>query len=98
MSKFIKTKCGSLVNVDSISSIQQRKTNINDDLVLIEYIIKNNQEQEFIYNSSYFHYSIEENEGYICEDGFCYHTINEIMEFIRNTNKYLLKSKVKYNF
>ena len=98
MSKFIQTQCDSLVNVDTISSIQKRKTNINDDLVLIEYIIKNNKKQEFVYNRSYFDYSIEQNEDYICEDGFCYYTINEIVDFIENTNSYLLKSKVKYNF
>ena len=97
MSKFIKTKCGSLVNVDTISSIQKRKTNINDDLVLIKYIIKNNQKQEFIYNSSLFWISTEHGEDYIYQVDFCKAIIDEIANFMENINDFVLFSNIKAN-
>lgn len=98
MSKFIQTQCGSLVNVDSISSIQQDIENVKDDLVLIKFIITDNNNQEFVYNSSYFDYSIEQNEDYICEDSFSNDTLYEIKEFMKNNTIFILESKVKYNF
>lgn len=97
MSKFIETQCGSLVNLDSISSIKQNKINIKDTLVFIKYIIVDNHYQEFIYNSSYFDYSIEDTQDYICEDSFCNFTILEITDFIKNNISNVLKSQVKYN-
>ena len=97
MSKFIQTQCGSLVNVDSISNIQQNKKYVKDSLVLIKFIITDNNNQEFVYSSSYFDYSTEQNEKYVSEDSFCTFTLYEITDFINSDVDYVLSSNVKYN-
>lgn len=97
MSKFIQTQCGSLVNVDSISSIQQDKKNVKDSLVLIKFIITDNNNQEFVYNSSYFDYSIQQDEKYVSGDSFCTFTLYEIVNFINSNIDYVLNSNVNYN-
>lgn len=97
MSKFIQTQCGSLVNVDSISSIQQYKIYIKNGLLLIKFIITDKKNQEFVYNSSYFDYSIQQDEKYVTEDSFCTSTLYEIVNFINSNIDYVLNSDVKYN-
>ncbi len=98
MSKFIQTQCGSLVNVDTISSIQKRYEEINNEIFKVDIVIINNKNQEFIYNSSMFYQSNENkniDDDYIYYDDFCVDNFDEIKDFINSTNhNVILKSNV----
>ena len=98
MSKFIQTQCGSLVNVDSISSIQKWHTEINDCVFKIDIVIINNKNQEFIYNSSMFYCSKKDTDDYIHSDNFCNDTFQEIKDyFISRDVNIILKSNIDSN-
>ena len=101
MSKFIETKCGSLVNVDSISSIQKWHEEINNEIFKVDIVIINNKNQEFIYNSSMFYQSNKNkniDDDYVYYDDFCVDSFHEIKDCINNTNhNMILKSNINSN-
>lgn len=100
MSKFIQTQCGSLVNVDSISSIQKWQEEISNEIFKVDIVIINNKNQEFIYNSSMFYQSIKNKntDDYVYCDDFCVDSFDEIKDCINSTNpNVILKSNINSN-